>query len=259
MHICHVERSRDIPSCQPKLAQRDSPASLEMTKASEKIIVALDVNTKKEALGLANELRGQVGFFKIGLQLYTSAGPDVVRAIAETGAKIFLDLKLHDIPNTVAKTVEAVGRLGVQMLSFHLSGGEKMVRAAVEARTNDLMLLGVTVLTSADQQTLIETGVSGTPEDQVLRLASLGVNAGANGLITSAREIQSLRKAFGETVTIVVPGIRPSWAEPGDQKRVMSPRQALEAGADYLVIGRPVTGHQNPCEAIKKIAAELGT
>ncbi len=228
-----------------------------MTKMSDKIIVALDVGTKKEALALVKALRDQISFFKIGLQLYTAEGPEVVREVIGNGGKVFLDLKLHDIPSTVAKTVESAGKLGVRMLTIHLSGGEKMIRAGVEAQSDDLLLLGVTVLTSADEKTLGETGVSGTVENQVLRLGGLGVAAGVTGLVASAREIKSLRKALGETVTIVVPGIRPTWAEADDQKRIMTPGQAVEAGADYLVIGRPITAHRSPGEAVEKIRQEL--
>src|SRR6476660_9895640 len=144
-----------------------------MTKTAEKIIVALDVPTKETALELVEQLGGQISFFKIGLQLYTAAGPEIVRAVLATGAKVWLDLKLHDIPNTVARAVESASTLGVQMLTIHLSGGSEMVRAAIGARTNDMLLLGVTVLTSATEQTLREIGIADTVDDQVIRLAKL--------------------------------------------------------------------------------------
>jgi orotidine-5'-phosphate decarboxylase len=228
-----------------------------MTKVADKIIVALDVPRKEAALDLVRQLAGQISFFKIGLQLYTAEGPEIVRAVLGTGAKVFLDLKMHDIPNTVARAVESAAELGAQMLTIHLSGGSEMIRAAVSEKPQELSLLGVTVLTSADEQTLRQVGISGKVEDQVLRLAKLGVEAGIDGLVTSPHELKMLRQQFGTKIKLVVPGIRPSWSEAGDQKRVMTPREALEAGADYLVIGRPITGHPNPREAVAKILDEI--
>jgi len=228
-----------------------------MTKAADKIIVALDVPTKKEALKLVEKLRDQISFFKIGLQLYTEEGPGIVRAVSATGSKVWLDLKLHDIPNTVAKAVESASRLGVQMLTIHLSGGSEMVRAATAARINKMLLLGVTVLTSATEETLREIGIQGKIDDQVLRLAKLGVGAGIDGVVASPHEIKSLRREFGNKIRIVVPGIRPSWSEPGDQRRTMTPCEALGAGADYLVIGRPIVAHPNPNEAVAKVLGEM--
>ncbi len=228
-----------------------------MTKAADKIIVALDVPTKREALDLAEKLGGQIAFFKIGLQLYTAEGPEIVRAVSARGSKVWLDLKLHDIPNTVARAVESAGRVGVQMLTIHLSGGSEMVRAATAARVNNMLLLGVTVLTSATEKTLREIGIQDKVDDQVLRLAKLGVEAGIDGVVASPHEIKSLRREFGDKIKIVVPGIRPSWSEAGDQKRTMTPREALEAGADYLVIGRPIIAHPDPNEAAAKILQDL--
>ncbi len=223
----------------------------------EKIIVALDVPTKEKALGLVKQLRDQISFFKIGLQLYTAEGPEIVRAVLATGAKVWLDIKLHDIPNTVGRAVESASRLGVHMLTIHLSGGGEMIRAAIAARANDMLLLGVTVLTSATEQTLREVGIPGTVEDEVLRLAKLGVEAGIDGVVASPHEIRKLRAEFGNKIKIAVQGIRPTWAAPGDQKRFMTPRMALEAGADYIGIGRPITAHQQPSEAVAKILQEL--
>jgi orotidine-5'-phosphate decarboxylase len=228
-----------------------------MTQAAEKIIVALDVPTKKEALELVNQLRDQISFFKIGLQLYTAEGPEVVHAVLRTGAKVFLDLKLHDIPNTVAKAVESAGSLGVQMLTLHLSGGAEMIRAAAAARKGNMALLGVTVLTSANEEMLGEIGISDRIDDQVLRLARLGVKNGIDGIVASPREIKMLRTEFRDKTKIVVPGIRPHWSDAGDQKRTMAPREALAAGADYLVIGRPITATSNPCQALEKILNEI--
>jgi len=217
-----------------------------MTKSADKIIVALDVATKEKALDLIEQLSGQISFFKIGLQLYTAEGPEIVRAVLSTGAKVWLDIKLHDIPNTVARAVESASNLGVQMLTIHLSGGSEMIRAATAARANNILILGVSVLTSATEETLREIGISDKVDDQVLRLAKLGVEAGIDGIVASPHEIKTLRAAFGHKIKIVVQGIRPTWAEPGDQKRFMTPRQALGAGADYIGIGRPITRHSRP-------------
>jgi orotidine-5'-phosphate decarboxylase len=228
-----------------------------MTNA-DKIIVALDVATKKEALALVEQLREQISFFKIGLQLYTAEGPGIVRDVLATGAKVFLDLKLHDIPNTVARAVESASNLGAHMLTIHLSGGSEMIRAATAARANNISILGVTVLTSATEQTLREIGIADNVGDQVLRMAKLGVEAEIDGIVASPHEIKVLRAEFGHKIKIVVQGIRPTWAEPRDQKRFMTPRAALEAGADYIGIGRPITAHPNPREAVGKILDEVG-
>ena len=224
---------------------------------NDKIIVALDVATKKKALALVEQLGSKISFFKLGLQLYTAEGPEIVRAVLSIGAKVWLDLKLYDIPNTVARAVESASTLGVQMLTIHLSGGREMIRAATGACSADMLLLGVTVLTSATEQTLREIGIPHTVDDQVLRLARLGVEAGIDGFVASPREIKMLRAEFGNRIKIAVQGIRPSWAEPGDQKRFMTPREAIEAGADYIGIGRPITAHARPEEALEKILEEL--
>lgn len=237
--------------------RRDPSTPLGMTDVAEKIIVALDVATKEKALELVQELRDQISFFKIGLQLYTAEGPEIVRAVLATGSKVWLDLKLHDIPNTVAGAVKSASHLGVHMLTIHLSGGSEMIRAATDARTNDIVILGVTVLTSATEQTLREIGIADKVANQVLRLAGLGVEAGIDGLVASPHEIQTLRSEFGGKIKIAVQGIRPRWAEPGDQKRFMTPREALEAGADYIGIGRPITAQRNPREAVERILEEL--
>ncbi|HEY2568351.1 MAG TPA: orotidine-5'-phosphate decarboxylase [Candidatus Udaeobacter sp.] len=228
-----------------------------MTKVADKIIVALDVPTKMQALELVEKLRDQIGLFKVGLQLFIAEGPAIVGAVSSTGSKAFLDLKLHDIPNTVARAVESANGLGVQMLTIHLSGGREMIRAAIKARGNHTLLLGVTVLTSSTEETLREIGIEDKVNDQVLRLAKLGVEAGIDGIVASPHEIQTLRCEFGDGIKIIVPGIRPNWSEPGDQKRMMTPREAFEAGADYLVIGRPITAHPKPQEAVAKILEEL--
>ena len=229
-----------------------------MTKIADKVIVALDVATKEKALELVEQLRDQISFFKIGLQLYTAEGPETIRAVRATGANVFLDLKLHDIPNTVARTVESAARLGVQMLTIHLSGGPEMIRAAVGSRSGEMLLLGVTVLTSVDEKALWQLGISDKIDDHVLRLAKLGVENGVGGIVASAHEIKMLRGEFSDKIKIVVPGIRPSGSETGDQKRVTTPREAIDAGADYLVIGRLIIAHPRPREAAAKILQELG-
>jgi len=228
-----------------------------MTNAADKIIVALDVATKERALELVDQLLDQISFFKIGLQLYTAEGPEIVRAVLSTGARVWLDIKLHDIPNTVARAVESANGLGVHMLTIHLSGGSEMIRSATAARANNMLLLGVTVLTSATEQTLREIGITDRVEDQVLRLVRLGVEAGIDGVVASPHEIKKLRAEFGDKIKIAVQGIRPTWAEPGDQKRFTTPHEALEAGADYIGIGRPITAHPQPSEALAKILQEL--
>jgi len=223
----------------------------------DKIIVALDVATKEKAVELVEQLRGEISFFKIGLQLYTAGGPEIVRAVLSSGAKVWLDLKLYDIPNTVARAVESASTLGVQMLTIHLSGGSEMIRAAAGACSANMLLLGVTVLTSATEQTLREIGISDTVENQVLRVARLGIEAGIHGVVASPHEIKTLRREFGSRIKVAVQGIRPTWAEPDDQKRFMTPREAIEAGADYIGIGRPITAHPRPADAVAKILEEL--
>ena len=221
-----------------------------------KIIVALDVPTKGAALALVRHLSPHPGLFKIGLQLYIAAGPEIVRAVQNEGGRVFLDLKLHDIPNTVGRATESASSLGVEMLTLHLSGGRRMIEAAVRAASPDLLLLGVTVLTSSDQETLRETGVDAALEEQVVRLAQLGADGRVGGLVASARELAPLRATLGNRVTIVTPGIRPTNSSPNDQKRAMSPSDALRAGADYLVIGRPIIAANDPRRALEEIVAD---
>lgn len=232
-----------------------SPSSTISTR--DRLIVALDFPTKSKALALVSALSGSASNYKIGLQLYMAEGPGVVRAVAATGAKIFLDLKLHDIPSTVAKAVAAAGELGVQMLTVHLSGGRAMLEAAVEARSPNLSLLGVTVLTSATPETLTETGVNSGIEEQVLRLAELGKKSGIDGLITSPQEVRILRERLGDQIKLIAPGVRPSWAAANDQKRFTTPNEALKSGADYLVIGRPITADPDPRTAVERLLEEI--
>jgi len=224
----------------------------------DRLIVALDFPNQAKALALVSTLAGAVSIYKIGLQLYTAAGPEIVRAVTTTGAGIFLDLKLHDIPNTVAKSVAAAGELGVRMLTVHLTGGRAMLEAAVAAKPPGLTLLGVTVLTSSTEETLRETGVGSGLEAQVIRLGELGKKAGIDGLITSPQEVRVLRERLGPEITLVTPGVRPTWAEANDQKRFTTPHEALESGADYLVIGRPITAAPDPRAAMERLLEEIG-
>ncbi len=223
----------------------------------DRLIVALDFPNQAKALALVSVLSGAVSIYKIGLQLYTAAGPEIVRAVGATGARVFLDLKLHDIPNTVAKAVAAAGELGVQMLTVHLSGGRAMLEAAVEVKPPNLALLGVTVLTSATEETLRETGIGSGLDEQVLRLGELGQKSGIDGLITSPHEVRLLRERLGNEITLVTPGVRPIWAATNDQKRFTTPHEALESGADYLVIGRPITAAPDPRGAMERLFEEI--
>jgi orotidine-5'-phosphate decarboxylase len=228
------------------------------TASKEKIIVPLDVSSEAEARRLVQILAGHVGLFKIGNQLFGRVGPSIVRAIKEAGTKVFLDLKFHDIPNTVQHAVESTCALGVDMLTIHLSGGKTMCKAAVAGRgTSSTLILGVTVLTSLDDQALAEAGFRMPVREQVLLLASLAQQTGITGLVASPQELGVLREQFGSFFTTVIPGIRPSWAAAGDQKRTMTPKEAIKAGADYLVIGRPITAAANPLGAVKRILEEL--
>ena len=220
------------------------------------LIVALDVPDQDAALRLVERLGPAAPFYKIGLQLFTRCGPGVVDAVKQTGAKVFLDLKFHDIPNTVRHSVESACALGVDLLTIHLCGGGAMIRAASEA-AHATLVLGVTVLTSSSLETLREAGIGGAVEDQVLRLARLAVENGVTGIVASPLEVSLLRQIFGSALTIVTPGVRPAWAEANDQQRTMTPKAAMEAGANYLVIGRPITGQANPREAAERILAEL--
>ena len=229
------------------------------------IIVALDMSKPEVALQLAGKLAPVVGAFKIGSELFTSAGPEIVRKIRATGASVFLDLKFHDIPNTVAKAVAAAVQLDVQMLSIHTSGGMDMMRAAEKAaqdNANELgfqppLVLGVTVLTSFDTNELNETGVPSDVGKQVERLASLAAAAGLRGLVCSPLEIADLRQFIPHEMQLITPGIRLGSTRNDDQKRTLSPREAMDAGASWIVIGRPICAAPDPKGAAEKILASL--
>jgi orotidine-5'-phosphate decarboxylase len=229
------------------------------------ILVALDVSTQEAALKLVDELEPIVGGFKIGSELFTSAGPEIVRTIRAKGAAIFLDLKFHDIPNTVAKAVAAATRLEIQMLTIHASGGLEMMRAAEQAAQETAnksgfeppLVLGVTVLTSMDAQALNEVGWKSDIAKQVERLADLAVRAGLRGLVCSPLEIAKLRQVLPEGMALVTPGIRTAAERADDQKRTLSPREAIDAGASWLVIGRPIYAAANPRAAAEAIVGSL--
>jgi orotidine-5'-phosphate decarboxylase len=226
--------------------------------AKDKIIVPLDVPSVAAARELIKAIGGSVGFFKVGNQLFTAAGPDIVREVQASGSKVFLDLKFHDIPNTVRRGVESSCALGIDMLTIHLTGGREMCEAAVVGRgISKVLILGVTVLTSLNDETLAEVGFRTSVENEVLLLADLAKHVGITGLVASPQEVVVLRARFGSLFTMVIPGIRPSWSEAGDQKRVLSPLEAVQAGADYLVIGRPITASPDPKAAVQRIIEEL--
>lgn len=227
------------------------------TDLRARLIVALDLPDRAAALDLVRALSPHPGLFKIGLQLFLAAGPEIVRAVRGLGGRVFLDLKLHDIPNTVGRAVASVSSLGAEMLTLHLGGGRAMIEAAAQAATPEMLLLGVTVLTSCEETTLRETGVSGTVETQVMRLAQLGIEAGLRGVVASPLELTALRRAHGPQLQIVTPGIRPPGTTADDQKRTMTPAEALRAGADYLVIGRPITAAADPRAALERIVTDV--
>jgi orotidine-5'-phosphate decarboxylase len=225
------------------------------------LILALDVGTRAEAIRTLEPLKGRLRWVKIGLQLFTAHGPELVREVGGMGFRIFLDLKLHDIPNTVAKSVASIAPLPVGMLTIHTSGGREMMawaRKSQAVHAPDLLLLGVTVLTSLDTPGLNETGVAASAADQVARLASLAVDSGLHGLVCSPQETQALRLVLPGDVKLVTPGIRPAGSSADEQKRVMTPADAAAAGADYIVVGRPILKAPDPAAAIAAILANLG-
>lgn len=232
------------------------------TTNGPRVIVALDFPDARSALDLATRLDPSACRLKVGKELFTAAGPDLVRELVVRGFGVFLDLKFHDIPNTVAAACRAASDLGVWMLNVHASGGRKMMAAAHEAvnrSSNRPLLIGVTVLTSMDEAGLHETGVNRSPRDQVLNLAGLAQQSGLDGVVCSAQEVSDLRKRFGNEFVLVTPGIRPAGADVGDQSRIMTPANAIRAGSDYLVIGRPVTQAPDPVAALKSIQDEISS
>jgi len=224
------------------------------------LIVALDVSSAAAARKIVAAVGDSASTYKVGTQLYTAEGPQIVRQLVTSGRRIFLDLKNHDIPNTVASAIREAAKLGVSMLTVHASGGSKMLRAAVDAAASvnpELVVLGVTVLTSMDETDLEETGARGRILDQVLRLAELAIRSGCQGIVTSARETAQVRSRLGHKFAIVNPGIRPTGADRGDQSRVVTPAEAIAAGATHIVVGRPITEAANPAAEAKKILQEM--
>ena len=232
----------------------------------DKLIVALDVDTPAHALSLAQQLRDVAGMFKIGSTLFTLAGPQIVKDIIGSGAKVFLDLKFHDIPHQVAGAARSAAQLGVSLFTVHASGGAEMMRRAVEAvaevaereGTTRAQVLAVSVLTSVDADTLAQIGVNSSPEESVLRLVRLAEQSGVDGVVASPQEAARIRTTVADReFLIVTPGIRPAGNDAGDQRRVSTPAAALVAGADYLVVGRPITAAADPIAAARQIAAEM--
>ncbi len=229
-----------------------------------KIIVALDVSSKDEALSLVRQLK-DTQIFKVGLQLFTAEGPELVQNLHDLGKKVFLDLKLHDIPNTVAGTVRMGVRMGIHMMTLHASGGKEMMAAAACAAKEEAerigqeapLLLAVTVLTSLKDEQLKDIGIPADMNSQVLNLAGLAHQSGIEGIVCSPKEIEAIKRTYKKDLVLVAPGIRPKWAAAQDQKRILTPAQALQKGADYLVIGRPINKASSPHEAFLRILDEL--
>ncbi len=229
---------------------------------SSKIIVALDFSTAAEAIALAEQLDPAACRVKVGKELFTRSGPESVEKLVALGFDLFLDLKYHDIPNTVARACEAAADLGVWMVNVHASGGRRMMESAREAlarREEAPLLIAVTVLTSMDRGDLSEIGLESDPAEQVVRLARLAQQSGMDGVVCSPREITPLRMELGSDFRLVTPGIRPAGSATGDQKRIMTPAEAVSLGSDWLVIGRPITAAEDPLAALNAINQELET
>jgi orotidine-5'-phosphate decarboxylase len=216
-------------------------------QATDRLIVAIDRSSRDEILRLADALQGAVGTLKIGLQAFVANGPSIVREVIARGSRVFLDLKIHDIPNTAQHAVAEATSLGAAMLTVHASGGEAMLRAAVNgAAGREATLLGVTVLTSLNDADVTRVGFPGTALETAVRLARLAQESGLRGVVSSPHDVPAIREACGSGMRIVVPGIRPEGSEAGDQRRTMTPAAAIAAGADYIVVGRPITDDSDP-------------
>ena len=228
--------------------------------SNSRIIVPLDFNTTEQALQLVEKLKPDLCRLKVGKELFTTAGPDLVEKLINKGFDIFLDLKFHDIPTTVAKACAVAADMGVWMLNVHASGGSEMMslaREEIEKKSHRPLLIGVTILTSMNQEALAELGIQCSVEEQVMRLARLTSDAGLDGVVCSAHEVKMLRDNLDREFKLVTPGIRPGGSNKDDQKRVMTPGQAINAGSDYLVIGRPITQAKDPVQALKDISEEI--
>ncbi len=230
-----------------------------------KLIVALDYSDLREAEKIVKKISPIVKIFKVGKELFTTAGPDAVKMVRSYKCEVFLDLKFHDIPNTVGSACEAAAKLGVFLMNVHASGGKNMMfsamqavnKVAVEKKVSPPKVLGVTVLTSFNDRDLHEVGVGKKVKDQVKNLAVLAKNCGLDGVVASGQEISLIRKACGKDFLIVTPGVRPTWAAHGDQKRIMTPKEAVDTGASFIVVGRPITQHPQPLVGAEKILKEI--
>ena len=219
-----------------------------------RLVVAVDVSTRDEILRLVDQLRGTVGVFKIGLQAFIANGPSIVREIVSSGERVFLDLKIHDIPNTAKHAVAEAAALGAFIATVHAAGGESMLRACAN---DSLLVLAVTVLTSLDDAELARIGFTGSPMENAVRLAKVAKDSGLRGVVASPLEIRSIREACGDDFVILTPGIRPAGSDAGDQRRMMTPREAVAAGADYIVVGRPITSAADSRSAALRIVEEM--
>ena len=231
-----------------------------MTEARERLIFALDVSSSAAAQKIVTAVGESATIYKVGKQLFTAEGPQIVRDLVAARRKVFLDLKFHDIPTTVASAVREAAQLNVSMLTVHASGGARMLRAATEAAaasSSKPLILAVTVLTSLSDSDLQEIGVNGRVLDQTLRLSALAQASGCGGVVASAQEARQIRRMVGEGFALITPGIRPRGGDAGDQARVVTPAQAIEAGASHIVVGRPITAAQDPAAAARAIVQEI--
>lgn len=244
------------PSIYPHASVDRNPTAKPAT-AAERVVVALDVDGIPALDALVTATREHVGTYKVGKRLFTAVGPRTVERIAAAGGRVFLDLKYHDIPNTVATAVTAAVDLGVTWITVHTAGGRAMLEAAAKAADGHAAILGVTVLTSLDEEDLASVGVTGSVEEVVRKRARLAIDSGAGGLVCSPREASTLRTDLGPDPLLVTPGIRPAGTDTADQKRAATPSAAVAAGADYLVIGRPITQAEDPAAAARSLIAEL--
>ncbi len=225
-------------------------------QARDRLVVAADLSSRDELLRLVDELRGAVGVIKIGLQAFVANGPEIVREIVAGGEKVFLDLKIHDIPNTAEHAVAEAAALGASIITVHTSGGASMLRACAHPGA---LVLGVTILTSLDDAEVASVGYRGSAMESAVRLAAVAQAAGLRGVVASPHEIGAIRKACGDQFVILTPGIRPAGEAAGDQRRTMTPAEAVRAGADYIVVGRPITNAKSRREAALRIVDEMAT
>ncbi|MFY9979686.1 MAG: orotidine-5'-phosphate decarboxylase, partial [Candidatus Sulfotelmatobacter sp.] len=255
---------RGMHSALPHRIPPGSPRTINFKSGDvrEKLIVALDVSSAEAAQKIVAAVGDSALTYKVGMQLYTAEGPQVVRDLLASGRRVFLDLKYHDIPNTVGAAVQEAAQLGVSMLTVHAAGSGKMLRAAVEAARAvkpSLIVLAVTVLTSLDEHDLDKIGLRGTVRDEVLRLSALALANGCQGIVTSAREASALRAELGDDFAIVTPGVRPAGTGHGDQVRVVTPAEAIAAGASHIVVGRPITEAADPAAEARAILGQISS